>query len=512
MVAAIPSTAPFIGATLRAEQERLEAEQERLKVEQERLKAAQGTVRAEKGTARTEKEAATAEQGTARADQGTLTGNAPLAKQLDLLVLSPFQEVVSRGFLGDGLAKRPFLIVVDGLDECMETQSVENFIDHMLAFFKQHPSIPLRILISSRAQRHIGQRLKTNGVFLGDLDRDSPLDDIKKVLQASFQARPEGDYQKYVQVNGRCLLVAESETKKLIEHIGGSFLLASTVFKLILQPAPIQGPLTPMDSLPPIRIVDGLDLDGLYAQILARSQHLPHFYGIISTIVRLMEPIPTVGIADLLGIQTAEVVRVLLNTQVIVRVPGTDVVGEITLCHTSFRDFLITETRSKAFFVPRQFHLRLSYYCFAPNFERIYGQAYTYGLQFLYDHLLALPEGCNLINEMQRINARTIPFVERVPFHTFLCSMCFYSIAWGGSQFSDHFKDLLTECTKQMALAVDHPDSRVRLWLEKDLIDGRMGNSVRAVELTEDTWETVQQHLERASTTLHAKVRFLFLF
>jgi hypothetical protein len=454
---------------------------------------------------RTLQTTAKARQAAVRTEQDSATGPMSLAKQLDRLVLSPLQDVLDRGVLGDTSTQPPFLIVVDGLDECEDKQGVANFLDHILAFFKTHPSIPLRILIASRKE-HIGQRLRTNGVLLGDLDSHSPRKDIEKVLQASFQAaaKQESDIRKYVRVNGQWLPVAKSEMNNLIEHIGGSFFLASTVFKLILQSATRQGPLTSMDFLPPIPTVD--DLDGLYAQILSRSQHLPHFYDIISTIVRLMEPVPIVGIADLLGIQTVEVARVLLDTQAIIHVPGTDVVGEVTLCHTSFRGFLTTDTRSKSFFVPRWFHLRLSYYCFASNFEQRYGKAYTYGLQFLYDHLLAMSEGCNFLNEVERVHARPTSFVERVPFHAFLCSMCFYSIAWGGSRFSDHFEDILTECAKQLALAVESPDNRVRLWLENELIDGRMGKTLRTVGFTEETCKTIRQHLRHAPATLRAKV------
>jgi hypothetical protein len=55
----------------------------------------------------------------------------------------------------------------------------------------------------------------------------------------------------------------------------GSFVLASTIFKFIVQPATEEDPRTPMDCLPLTQEMN--DLDGLYFQTLTRLQHLPHF-------------------------------------------------------------------------------------------------------------------------------------------------------------------------------------------------------------------------------------------
>ena len=53
-----------------------------------------------------------------RAEPGVVTGDASLATQLDLLLLSPFLALVDDPTLADTLAKGPFLIVIDGLDDC----------------------------------------------------------------------------------------------------------------------------------------------------------------------------------------------------------------------------------------------------------------------------------------------------------------------------------------------------------------------------------------------------------
>jgi hypothetical protein len=106
----------------------------------------------------------------ARAEPGVVTGHASLATQLDLLFLSPFLTAVNKGGVGETLAKGPFLVVIDGLDECDDKQGVEEFINHILKFFEAHPTIPLRIFIASRVEQHIRACLETDEVVLGNLD------------------------------------------------------------------------------------------------------------------------------------------------------------------------------------------------------------------------------------------------------------------------------------------------------------------------------------------------------
>ena len=116
-------------------------------------------------------------------------------------------------------------------------------------------------------------------------------------------------------------------------------------------------PTTPMDRLP-LALKMNPGLDGLYTQTLARSENLPHFLHIVSTIALLGEPLSTSGIAELLGISTYEVVNVLVNLQAIIQVPGTDDIP-VTLFHTSLRDFLTTQRRSGGFFAHPRHHVRL---------------------------------------------------------------------------------------------------------------------------------------------------------
>jgi hypothetical protein len=297
--------------------------------------------------------------------------------------------------------------------------------------------------------------------------------------------------------------------RQLIDHVGGSFVLASSIFKFIVQPT-ADDPLTPMERLPQTLMMNGLD--GLYSQTLARSQHLPHFHNIISTIALLKEPLSIANIAKLLGIETFQVLHVLLNMQAIIHVPGTDNKGVVTLCHTSLRDFLTTELRSGSFFVPHSFHLHLSYYCFSRLFEGGEDKLTYYCLRHYYVHWRA----SNYPDEIERFKAHQSLFVGRLPSHAFLCNVWWYCILFGGGKLKDAvYMDMLAECARHMAMAVEYPDSCIRQWLETKPGDTVVsmfpmpvseGMLMRGSTNIEHVYEAVQ----RASLAIRAKVRFSF--
>ncbi|RXW16019.1 hypothetical protein EST38_g9833 [Candolleomyces aberdarensis] len=293
-------------------------------------------------------------------DEPGLLGSS-LVAQLRRLVYEPFKAAAKRvRLLKTFLLKGPFLIVIDGLDECEDRKDVEAFIDDMLDFFKKNPLLPLRFLITSRVEQHIQGRLEKDQVRLENLVNHCSRDDIDTFMCACFEAEIKRNpvIKAYIRNHGDW--PAKEDKDKLVDHIGGSFIFASALFKYIVDPTDDQS--TPMDRLPhTLNMNPGLD--ALYAKTLSHSKNFPHFSDIMSTLVLIFEPLPTIGIAELLGIETFEVVRVLVNLQSIIHIPGSDDLP-VTMCHTSLRDFLTAESRSGCFFTPPSFHLHLLYRCY----------------------------------------------------------------------------------------------------------------------------------------------------
>ncbi|KAJ2925256.1 hypothetical protein H1R20_g11820, partial [Candolleomyces eurysporus] len=286
-----------------------------------------------------------------------------LAVQMERLVYGPLRDADSWGFLTvKALIGGPFLIVLDGLDECQDRDEVQLLIDGMLTFFQHNPHIPLRIFITSRVEQHIQSRLNVPGVFLDNLVNHCSDHDIGTFLRTLFEqeAKRNPVVAAYIRAHGEWPTIKDQ--RKLVEHIGGSFIFASAVFKFIMGSNIQSDHRTPMDRLP-LALNMNPGLDGLYSETLARFEQLPHFSDVVSTIALVAELLSTAGIAELLEIETHEVVNVLVNLQAIVQVPGTDDTP-VTLCHTSLRDFLTTENRSGRFFVPPAFHFRLFLRCF----------------------------------------------------------------------------------------------------------------------------------------------------
>jgi tetratricopeptide (TPR) repeat protein len=297
-------------------------------------------------------------------------GGISLRAQMQSLVYAPFKAAVQGGTAIEALAQGPFLIVLDGLDECDNKDEVQELIDGMLFFFNENPFIPIRVFITSRVEQHIQSRLDVPGVHLDNLIDHCSDDDVATFLDILFEdgCRRSPIIQAYVRQHGEW--PTQDDRRKLVKHIGGSFIFASAVFKFIMG-TNTEGSdsATPMDRLP-MALKMNPGLDGLYAQTLARSMHLPHFSVIISTIALLETPLPTSGIAELLGIHTYEVVNVLVNLQAIIQIPGTDDIP-VTLCHTSLRDFLTSQSRSGSLFANPSHHVRLFFYCLECQFKNL---------------------------------------------------------------------------------------------------------------------------------------------
>ncbi|KAJ2925846.1 hypothetical protein H1R20_g11248, partial [Candolleomyces eurysporus] len=213
-------------------------------------------------------------QAAVKADPALLTREVSLATQLEHLVYKPFTAAVKWGLMFQTFFYGPFLIVIDGLDECEDKDEVKEFIEHTLDFFKRHPSTPLRFFITSRVEQHIKECLNINGVRLDDLVAHGSDDDILTFLEASFLLRAERDpvIAAYVQSHGQW--PTRTDMKTLVHHIGGSFIFASALFKYIVGPS--DDGLTPMTRLP-LTLNMNPGLDGLYAYTLAKSQRLSHF-------------------------------------------------------------------------------------------------------------------------------------------------------------------------------------------------------------------------------------------
>ncbi|KAF5331927.1 hypothetical protein D9611_008936 [Ephemerocybe angulata] len=287
-----------------------------------------------------------------KAHSGLLHPSASVTAQFQHLVYEPI-ESAKWDMMGANILRGPYLMVIDGLDECEDMDDISSFIDQMLDFFRKNPRIPLRILITSRVEEHIRTRLDPNQVELVNLVDHTSLNDIAIAFRAIFALAAK--HSRTIQSYGAW--PAPSDLQQLVKHTGCSFIFMATIAKFILDPS--NDGLNPMRRLP-LALEINPGLDGLYGQTLQQGEHLPHFLYIIWTIALVERPLSIRELADLLGIQKFEVIEVLVKLHSILQVPGDDTTN-VTLCHSSLHDFITTQSRSGRFYAPLSFHEELAY-------------------------------------------------------------------------------------------------------------------------------------------------------
>jgi len=257
----------------------------------------------------------------------------------------------------------PYLFVIDGLDECVDHDQVEEFVEGLLSFFECHPTTPLRFLISSRVEQHIQRHLQTDAVSLEDLVDHAPDADIALFLRTLF--KNEAKRNRIIQSYGAW--PSDQQLGKLIKHIGGSFIFASSIARYILgtpdddvrlNASPLQAVRaeerpgrTPMDRLN-LALRTELGLDGLYHQILTAAEHFAILPDLLVTLTvnSTKQGWSISSLAARLCCKTFEVTAVLVALYAIVQVPKDDE-STIAFFHRSLHDFLKNEKRSGRFSV-----------------------------------------------------------------------------------------------------------------------------------------------------------------
>ncbi|KAJ2919102.1 hypothetical protein MD484_g1299, partial [Candolleomyces efflorescens] len=457
-----------------------------------------------------------------KAEPGLLGSS--LVAQLRRLVYQPFKAAAKRARLvGTFLLKGPFLVIIDGLDECEDRKDVEVFIDDMLDFFRKNPLIPLRFLITSRVEQHIQGRLQNKQVRLENLVNYCSREDIDTFVSACFEAEKLRNplIKAYIRNHGDWPMGRDKDL--LVDHIGGSFIFASALFRYIIDPTDNSS--TPMDRLPhTLKMNPGLDT--LYAKTLSRSQNLPYFSNVTSALTLIFEPLPIIGIAELLGIDTFEVVRVLVNLQAIIHIPGTDDLP-VTMCHTSLRDFLTSQSRSGCYFVSPSYHLELCCAYLRLNADHLVsqGQLSTMVIQssewrsrsswhwkeflcFVSESSSEQP-GPHVSVELDRLT--TLPS-QTLPYpHLFSFLLLFLWVFQDSEHRPPNISLILSKCIESLALGLEHDQKLELKWLQRQFYELMTSGTVKtgfvgSLVLHREQVLAMQRNVQRVEAAIQAKV------
>ncbi|KDR68171.1 hypothetical protein GALMADRAFT_79011, partial [Galerina marginata CBS 339.88] len=152
--------------------------------------------------------------------------------QLNALVLEPLIQISQTGIFS--VTQVPYLIIIDGLDECLETKVQRHILDAISeSLYLSQYSVPLMFLFSSRAEQDINLAFSTpafEGVssHLVLDDTYHPKTDIRQYFDGCFSEIKRTHLQKE-HVPPTWPTAADIST--LVEKSSGQFIYAATVIR-----------------------------------------------------------------------------------------------------------------------------------------------------------------------------------------------------------------------------------------------------------------------------------------
>ncbi|ESK81790.1 nwd2 [Moniliophthora roreri MCA 2997] len=280
---------------------------------------------------------------------------AKLEAQFQKLIVEPCMLLVQ-------LCHFPWVIVIDGLDECKDSQELERILSILATIFPK--GIPLRFLLCSRPELHIRWSFNTN-TFRPYLCR-AALDntyqtqhDIMKFLTSEFQQIRNEPQHHHIPFPSPW--PSPGVIDELAHKACGQFIYATTVVKfidnpyfnpctqleLVLHPGPQSNP----EARSPFH-----DLDVLYHQILSCHPQPSKLKNVFWALIvlcgwqRFKEQHNTpLRIEAFLLLGKGDVISTLSGMHSILHIGHP--YEQIHILHKSFEDFLLDPTQSGCFFL-----------------------------------------------------------------------------------------------------------------------------------------------------------------
>lgn len=250
---------------------------------------------------------------------------------------------------------KPMVIVIDALDECDDKELMAKFIEVITDACRRGHQFPFRVFFTSRVEDHLRKKLEANAAILPlALPDFDATDDIHDFFRSAFSTIHK---ENLVMRNIPSPWPSSSDLEALVKKASGSFIFASTLINLVND-----GSDFPHRKLP-IALTADAGLDPLYTQVLSAAPRSCHFEQVIGTIMVLESPLSVTSLGHLLRLEAADILQALLGVQSILMIPGDDN-QHIQLFHTSLRDFLTKQSRSRDYFVdPPTHHLFIVMNC-----------------------------------------------------------------------------------------------------------------------------------------------------
>lgn len=257
---------------------------------------------------------------------------------------------------------RPYLVGIDGVDECGDDRMQEKFLTIIGESVKlESPQSPLRFIIFSRPEPRIQDVFKILNAytqrFVLETSPES-LDDILTYLRDEF-----ADIRKRKSHFMRGILQpwpSESNLEELQKRSSGYFIYAKTVLRFVGEGENHLNPISQLNAIlepamtPALRESPYPELDRLYLQVLYKhpNSNKPLLSRILMFFVAPRFHCFPDLLDDLLNVDRGVVVGSLISMNSLINFTESDsLVKPSTFHHASFRDFLLDPSRSGEFYI-----------------------------------------------------------------------------------------------------------------------------------------------------------------
>jgi len=278
--------------------------------------------------------------------------NKSLQAQFVLLVVEPLLA-----FYASTPRSLPRLIVIDGLDECVDPAGQRDILETITFLITTYPHSQIRFLVCSRPESIIknaihGVRMNAIVFTISLSDDDVASEDIEIYLRDHFNAIREGHTFKHLLPD---YWPTEDSIYELVSKSSDQFIYASTVIRYIesLDDMPHQRLEVILGLRPPHGDLPFAQLDALYTYVLTTTKDPPKGAKILAFIARYPQTIIPF-IARYLELEDEEVEIILSQLAAIIRrrrEQWSKVHDSYSLLHKSFEDFLSDPSRSKELYV-----------------------------------------------------------------------------------------------------------------------------------------------------------------
>ncbi|KAF9448933.1 hypothetical protein P691DRAFT_728791 [Macrolepiota fuliginosa MF-IS2] len=297
-----------------------------------------------------------------------------LRTQFRELIIKPFKVLMMRDPL---MAQRPFMIILDGLDECNGRKAQCEFIHLISEHIRLTKSFPLIWMVCSRPEWHLKSVLADADFYVDCVREELSVDD-SEAQQDVYRYLQDG----FKEIRKTFLYILddswplETDVQRIAKKASGLFIFASTLLKFVGDQdrcEPKKRLKICLKFIENSQAFEGVNplhfLDLLYHQILldVPSDILPTSMQILGLCLLYSDhKLSTRDLANFLGLDQGSFYTALQWFHSVMVIPASSAAGRdgVRFYHASFGDFLKNSSRSGKFALDQaKSHCEVAMHC-----------------------------------------------------------------------------------------------------------------------------------------------------